>query len=138
MDLEPAPSHTSLGIVAGGSFVVLALATFASGYLLVLGSRAPASPPGADRENVTTSASDSNFDSATGVARAAVVRKSPKYPSAIVRDAARKNAKVVESIFPGQRVKVAQRKGKWLKISYENKQGEAKRGWTHEVNLRFL
>lgn len=56
LDLEPAPSHTSLGLVAGGTFVALAIAAFASGYLLVLGARSSTVSQGKAPSNLPTEA----------------------------------------------------------------------------------
>jgi hypothetical protein len=159
MTARAAPSPVWLGLFGALSFGGLVLASFASGYHLVMktapqsASAAPADPlvaTGPASSNGTAAPVQSGRGGASGAAAAppAPATKNGSSPSdtaeAIVRpnlrpDRARvrsqpESGAVVGRLPSNQRVAVRGRDGQWLHIEFD-RNGKHVDGWTQESNL---
>jgi|SRR6185295_7552952 len=153
MTSRAAVSPAWLGLFAALSFGGLVLASFASGYHLVM-KTAPLSAPAAPTDSPavgaaaapgdTAAAPSSGGASAGGAAgptetaaaadpTEAIVRPNLPPNRALVRNRPESGA-VVARLPSNQRVALRGRSGEWLHIAFDRK-GKHVDGWTQEANL---
>ena len=157
------PSPALFALLAGSSFVGLALAFSVSGYHVLgpllrgggtdapperalspaenapersVAAASPSAPPAAAKKESSSPAKPAaEAKGGQRSERGSVIRKVPNFPSAVVRKKPKSKAGIQDGLRPGHRVSVVGRKGFWLEIEYENRAGTTVRGWTHELNV---
>ena len=125
MTPRAAISPAWLGLVALGSFGGLVLASFASGYHLVVKAAAPDTPAPAS--------SDVPAAVSAPAAREAVTRQGLTPDLAVVRKEPEKG-EIVARLPSNQSVTVLAQEGRWARIEF-TRDGKSVAGWTLASNL---